>query len=234
MVEKKVVYTLNINNYAPQITQLTYPLLQRYAKKIGAEFQIITERKFPQFPIVYEKLQIYELSRLNNVSWSIYIDSDALIHPDLYDITCHLKKDTVLHNGRDMAGNRWRYDEYFLRDGRHIGSCNWFTIASDWCLDLWRPLDDLTPEQAIANIHPVWSEQIMGILDASHLIDDYTLSRNIAKFGLKFDTLIEMKERMNDKADYTFHLYNIPEAQKYAEMSKWLLAKGLLKATPNY
>lgn len=230
--EKKAIWTLNINDFAPKITELTFPLMRKYAQKIGAEFNIITERKFPDFPVVYEKLQIHELGR--DYSWNIFFDADALIHPDLFDITNHLRKDTVLHNGRDMAGNRWRYDEYFLRDGRHWGSCNWFTIASDWCLDLWKPLDDLTLEQAVANITPVWQEQISGLIHPSHLIDDYTLSRNIAKFGLKADTLIEMKQRMNDNADYTFHLYNLPEAQKYAEMSKWLLAKGLLRFMSNY
>jgi hypothetical protein len=230
-MEKKVVYTLNIGNYAPAITEMTYPLIQRYADKIGADFQIIATRQFPEWPVVYEKLQIYELGQSND--WNIYIDSDAVVHPDMFDLTDHLNKNTVLHNGRDMAGNRWRYDRFFRRDGRHIGSCNWFTVASNLCIDLWKPLDDLTLEQAVANISPVWSEQ-SGIIEPSHLIDDYTLSRNIAKFGLKFDTLIEMQARMNDKAGYLFHLYNLPEEAKLNQINSYLIAKGLMKFIKGY
>ena len=229
---KKTIYTLNVDNYAPQITALTYPLIQRYADKIGADFQIIGTRQFPDWPVVYEKLQIYELGK--NTDWNIYVDSDAIIHPDMFDVTDHISKDTVLHNGRDMAGNRWTYDRFFRRDGRHIGSCNWFTVGSDWCIDMWKPLDDLSFEEAVKNIHPVMSEAATGLIAPSHLIDDYTVSRNIAKYGLKFDTLMEMQERRNDKGAYLFHLYNISEEEKHKQMMNYLMAKGLMKFTPSY
>jgi len=202
---KKTLWTLNIDDYAPEICAWTYPLLQRYADKIDAEFRIINERKFPDWPVVYEKLQIYEAGQDND--WNIYVDSDALIHPDMYDLTDHLSKDTVMHNGRDIAGNRWKYDKYFLRDGRHIGSCNWFTIGSDWCIDLWKPLDDLTLEEALNNISLTHSEVASGIMDRSHLIDDYTLSRNIAKYGLKFKTFHDYKQTIGDGGDYLWHIY---------------------------
>ncbi|HWB97853.1 MAG TPA: hypothetical protein VG672_14160 [Bryobacteraceae bacterium] len=44
---KKTVYTLNIGDYAPEICALTYPLMEAYARKIGADFHVIRERKFP-------------------------------------------------------------------------------------------------------------------------------------------------------------------------------------------
>ena len=109
------------NNYAPEITELTYPLIKHYAEKIGADFYTITERKFPNMPPVYEKMQIYDLGKKMENDWNIYIDSDALVHPDFFDVTNFIKKDTVVHNGADMANNRWRYDKYFIRDGRNIG-----------------------------------------------------------------------------------------------------------------
>lgn len=221
MPTKKTLWTLNVGyKYAPEITELTYPLLKRYAKKIGAKFEVITKRKFPEFPIVYEKLQIHELGKRSD--WNIYIDSDALIHPDMYDVTDHLHKDTVCHNGADMAGNRWKYDDYFRRDGRHIGSCNWFTIGSDWCLDLWRPLDDLTSKQALANIFPIQSELSAKGINWDHLIDDYTLSRNIARFGLKFDTIAKIQQRLNDNGNYLWHVYTIPEKEKVNKIKEML------------
>ncbi len=59
MAIRKTVFTLNIGNYAPEITALTYPLLHYYAERIGAEFRIIKARMFPGWPVQYEKLQIY-------------------------------------------------------------------------------------------------------------------------------------------------------------------------------
>lgn len=213
---KKTLWTLNIGDYAPEIVALTYPLMRRYAAKIDADFQIITERRFPDWPVVYEKLQIHQLGRGND--WNLYVDGDALVHPDLFDITEVLPRDTVLHNGRDVAGNRWRYDRYFRRDGRHIGSCNWFTVASDWCLDLWEPLHDLTYQDAVANITLVHSEQASGVMDPGHLIDDYTLSRNIARYGLKFETLIDLKQQIGDGGDYLWHIYTDPVPLKLLKM----------------
>lgn len=217
---RKIVYTLNIGEYAPEICSLTYPLIDHWAKKIGAHFHVIKERKFPQWPIVYEKLQIHELAKQHGVDWAIYLDSDALVHPDFFDPTEHLSKDTVCHNGTDMANIRWKYDNYFRRDGRHIGSCNWCAIASDWCLDLWRPSDDLTPAEAEKNISPTMGERLCGLIPPSHLIDDYTLSRNIARFGLKCTTLIKICEKLGMPHGnfFLWHKYTIPNHQKINEM----------------
>ncbi len=44
---RKTIYTVNIGDYAPDICALTYPLIQAYANKIGANFHVIRERKFP-------------------------------------------------------------------------------------------------------------------------------------------------------------------------------------------
>jgi hypothetical protein len=228
---KKTLYTVNIGDYAPEICALTYPLFQAFAKKIGAEFRVIRERQFPDWPVVYEKLQIHQLGRQDGNDWNICVDGDTLIHPEMFDPTEHLHKDTVCHNGTDMAGIRWKYDHYFRRDGRHIGSCNWFTIASDWCLDLWRPLDDLSLEEALANINITLSEMNSGYCATQHLIDDYTLSRNIARFGLKVKTMIEIYGQLGFKngqghpaSPFMYHKYTISNEQKAREMLALLSA----------
>ena len=228
---KKVLYLLNIDDYAPEVTALTYPLIYRYADKIGAAVQMIRERRFPEWPVVYEKLQIHRLAQENRADWHIYLDSDALVHPNTPDWTNFLAMDTVAHNGVDFAAVRWRYDEYFLRDGRNVGSCNWNTIASKWCLDLWRPLDDLTFEEAVQNITPTQDERRSGVIDAAHLIDDYTLSRNIARFGLKVQTLIALEKRLGIAGQggpgYYHHTYTKSIPDKAAEYRQVLRDWGV-------
>ena len=217
----KCLWTLNIGNFAPSITEITYPLMRHYARKIGAEFRVITERKFPaEFPIPYEKLQINELGR--DYEWNIFLDADTLVHPQCIDFTEYMTRDTVAHNGQDFASVRWTYDKYFRRDGRNIGSCNWLAIASNWCLDLWKPLDDLTMQEAVNNITITVSESRCGVIDRHHLLDDYTLSRNIAKFGLKHTTCRDIFNRLFGTPDVAsfWHAYTLPIADKTKQMHR--------------
>jgi hypothetical protein len=210
---KKTLFTLNVDGYAPEITELTYPLLRYYANKIGADFHVIDKREYPDWPVTYEKLQIYKLGREMGNDWNIYIDSDAVIHPETLDWTCFLDKNTIAHNGRDMANVRWRYNDYFLRDGRNWGSCNWFTIASDWCLDLWKPLATL-PAVAVANIFPTVDE-LNTVITKDHLIDDYALSNNIARYGLKAKTLIDLQKHLGfENANFHWHVYTVNKDEK--------------------
>jgi hypothetical protein len=230
-MSSSVIYLLNIDSYAPEVTALTYPLIHAWARKIGAEVQMITERRFPGWPVVYEKLQIHRLAQENKADWHIYLDSDALVHPNTPDWTQFLSRDTVAHNGVDHAAIRWRYDEYFLRDGRNVGSCNWNTIASSWCLDLWRPLDDLTCAEAVARITPTHDERRSGVIDAAHLIDDYALSRNIARFGLKVQTLIALEKRLGLDGQggpgFYHHCYTKSTADKASEYRQVLRDWGI-------
>ena len=217
---KKGIFTLNIDNYAPEITALTYPFIERYAKKIGAEFKIITKRAFPEYPLMYEKFQIYELGADND--WNIYIDSDMLIHPDLFDITEILPENTVLHFGFEFASNKFQYDDYFRRDGRNIGSANELTVASHLCMDIWEPLSDMTIDEALSNIKIIHSEEMIGFTK-EHVIDDYVTSRNIAKYGFKykaFKDLLYDIGRIND--EYFYHEWPAAEKDKVKKIKEKL------------
>jgi hypothetical protein len=228
---EKTIFALNINEYSPEITALTYPLIEAYARKIGADFHIIRERKFPEWPVTYEKLQIYELAQQMETDWNIYIDSDCLVHPDTPDLTVMLPRDTVGLWAVDFAPLRLRPDRFFQRDGRNIGACPWLCVASNLCVDLWRPLDDLTPGEAIANISSLVVERTSGIISPSHLLDGYVLSRNIAKYGLKFksfrDIFIDLG--FQEGGWFFYHQFMIPEKQKVIDLKKTLRAGGVDK-----
>jgi hypothetical protein len=212
---KKVVWTLNINNYEPEITRLTYPLLERYAKKIGAEFKIITERKFPEYSVTYEKLQIYELGKEND--WNIFIDSDTFVNPDFFDLTAIIPKNYVLFTDKDFSPVRFKPDQYFIEDGRFIGACNWFSISSNETHNLWKPVDDLSVEEINNNIFPTVRERKMIHLESEHLQDDYILSRNISKYKLNHITYRELinSGRIWGNMELLFHNYELSPRDKY-------------------
>jgi hypothetical protein len=231
---KKTVFTLNVDNYCPEISRITFPLIKFWAHKIGAEFFEITERRFPQFPVTYEKMQIYTLGREMGNDWNIYLDADAGIHPSSPDWTVYMRKDQVAHWSCDVASLRWVYDEYFLRDGRNWGTGNWFTIASDWCLDLWHPLEDLTLEEAVERIYPIMGELNNDIV-REHLIDDYVLSRNVARYGLKTVKIKDLRDQIELKdAPLCMHLYRVANEVKVRELQKMIKAWELPDSIKNY
>jgi hypothetical protein len=207
----KCIWTLNIGEYAPEITAVTYPWIKFHADKIGADFRVINERKWPEAPTTYEKLQLF--TEGENYDWNLYVDSDALIHPDMFDVTRHIYPDTVLQYGNDMVGTRFKDNKYFRRDTRRISSCNWFTVASRDCLDIWHPLEDMTVDEALANITPQLKEA--PTCSDGHLIDDYVLSLNISKYGLRYQTFLKLLKYMNSEgAQFLFHTHLLTREEK--------------------
>jgi hypothetical protein len=227
---RTVVFTLNIGNYAPEIRALTYPLLRHFARKIGAEFREITERKWPDWPVVYEKLQIHELGR--GYDWIYYFDADALVHPECIDFSWLLPAGSVCHNATDMAAIRFRYDEHFAKDGRNIGTCGWFVLAHKDAIDIWTPTEQ-TLDEALECCWPTVGELNSGLIDRGHLMDDYVISRNLARLGVKHATVSDLLPKIGlDKADFFWHRYMIPEAQKVQEMqdvlARWRIPDSIM------
>jgi len=209
-----VVYTLNIGNYAPEVTALTYPLMEYYAKRIDADFYVITERAFPDWPIPVEKLQMGRLIEEQGRERAIYFDSDTLIHPELVNLFHFVPRDTVAHNAQDMANLRFKYDKYFLRDGRNCGTCGWLIITSDWTADLFHP-PDITLDEALSRCSPTVSEANSGVIDREHLVDDLLMSRNLHRFGLKHMRLIDLWTQLGiPNADFFHHIYTEPVEHK--------------------
>ena len=217
---KKVLFTLNVDDYAPRIKELTYPLLKFHARKIGADFREITKRKWPQWPTVYEKLQIHELGR--GYDWVLYFDADTLVHPDCIDFTNYFAPDTCGHNAQDFANIRFRYDKHFQEDGRNIGTCGWFVIAPASCIDLWRPTEQPL-EEVLGNCYPIEMEVNSANCDRGHLVDDYVISRNIARFRLKHDTVKEILPRIKAPENgFFWHQYTIGNDEKVRQMKEIL------------
>lgn len=184
---KKLIVTMCMNNWEPEITSQTYPLMKFHAKKIGADFLILDERKFPNLPLQCERFQIYDL--VDDYDWIIQLDADLLMHPDMPDVTEFITKETVLVSTWDWCTKRFRMDEYFRRDARHISIPGFFTVTSDWHKDFWRLPEDLSIEQCIERTTPVLHEFAGRRMGSDHIVYDFILSRNVARYGLKVESL---------------------------------------------
>lgn len=79
----RIVVTMGDENFRP-ITELTFPAAQEYARKIGADFHIITERRRPDVNICYEKFQMRDL--LETHERILYVDGDVLIRKTAPDV----------------------------------------------------------------------------------------------------------------------------------------------------
>lgn len=197
----KTIFQLDIDNYLPEVTAVTYPRVEQYAEKIGADVVRITKRKYPDYPISYEKFQIYDLA---SSEWNLFFDSDFLIHQEMFDLTEYVPKERVFINNDNLAVGRYAPDNYFRRDGRNTSVSTHMVMVSDWCMDAWKPTD-LTREQVAANIYELPREKFTG--DTSWRMDDYIFSRNIARYGLAIENVHSVYKRLfgHSNLEYYYH-----------------------------
>jgi hypothetical protein len=228
---KKTIFLLNIDNFAPEVTKITYPLIYYYADRIGATVHLITERKFPTMPVTYEKLQIYALAQEQDNAWNIYVDSDTLIHPECPDFSLYLPSDTVAFHALDYSPMRFRPDEISLNDlqrwdwrkpfaqrvPRFLAPGNWFAIASRKCVNLWKPLD-IPLQEALSNIF-VSPQEFQAGITKDHLIDDYTLGRNLARYHLKVKSFRQIYEEQKFWPGFLQHQYLMPQSERVAYLT---------------
>ena len=183
LIMKKIIYTLDIN-YDKGITDITMPTLKFWADKIGAKIKVIKTRKFPQYPITYEKFQMYEMAKKEHADWHIFVDADAYICNDFPDVVEYVPKTKVILFKGGFGGTRFKYDDYMRRYGKHLDVGSWFFALSDWTLDAFKPphlqSGEPTVKQLIKNILPQTLELNGPVpVKPEHLIDDYMLCRNI-------------------------------------------------------
>jgi hypothetical protein len=194
---KKILYTMAVNNYAPELRAITFPALEHYAAKIGASFEVITERKFPDYPVTYEKFQIYDRMKASGADWGLFIDADTYIMNDFPDVLEMVPKTNVVLFKLGDLGVRFKTNNYMRRYGRCLDVGSWFFAVSDWTVDAIKPLH-LQPEERpwqelIKNIYPTTFELNGPVpVHPEHLLDDYLLCCNICKYGLKVTYISEL------------------------------------------
>ena len=183
---RKLIHVVNINDFFPELFALTYPTIRSYAERNGYMINMITERKFPDYPINYEKMQVYEDGKDAEVN--ILCDADMLIHPEFPEVTKFLKRDSIAFN--DNYNISWKYHvdriRYFMRDGRDVGIATNFVVSSDWTHDVWEPLS--LSQKDIEDLAKKENTDTGGADGRGwgHYADEFALSYNMAKYGLKY------------------------------------------------
>ena len=181
----KILHVLNINDFFPELFELTYPTIKAYADRTGFTINLITERKFPDYPINYEKMQVYKDG--DGADYNMLCDADMLIHPHFPDVATIVKPENVAFNDNYNISHKYYADriKYFVRDGRDVGIATNFVVTSSLTHDLWEPLP-LTQEQISELAVPNDSEPDEWNRGWGHYADEFALSFNLAKYGMKY------------------------------------------------
>lgn len=159
--------------YQPEMCKITLPNLEQYARRIGADFNVITKQKFPDYPPNYERLQIFEYGK--DYRWNINIDADTILHPEFEDPTERLDPRSVAALYSIELAYYFTPHRYFLRDGRARGIADNFAISSWLTHELWEPLN-IPFEQA----------RKLCLRDERQ-VSEYCLSLNMCKYGFRLD-----------------------------------------------
>ena len=86
------IVNLAIGENYERISVMTRPSIEAYAKKIGAEFVYLDQRKISKTTPHWEKFQIYDL--LNKYERIIYLDADLIVRedcPNLFELVPSLR-----------------------------------------------------------------------------------------------------------------------------------------------
>jgi hypothetical protein len=103
MQEKRAIVTLNIGDKNNKLFSLTRPVLERYARRTGADFIVIDERKINRENVDFEKYQVYEL--LDKYDRVLFLDADIIVAPECPDLFNIVPK--------ECFGAYVLYDDYF-------------------------------------------------------------------------------------------------------------------------
>ena len=180
-MKKACVHTVVINKWFPELCDLTLPLIQKWAKNIGADFNLISEPKFTGWPPNYERFQIWESGL--EYEWNINIDADFIVNPDLEDITAN--DPTIVRAEAYMHTDVFFYpNHYFLRDGRGISMSDNFVLSSCMTHDVWTPLS------------MSYDDAKKHCIKDPRQVSEFAVSLNIARYGLKCSGAVKDKSKL--------------------------------------
>lgn len=201
---KKLLVTLNINNYDKEITGMTFPYMKKYAENIGADFHIIKERKFSKFPLMLEEFQMYEFT--NTYDWIIFLDADCLINPKGVDLTTLVEENTVLIAKYNSPTHHFYSDKIEKKYNLNYYAPFFFLVFHKNSRDCVKPFKNPYDYYEYINLTSVHPEMKTYMKIRTHLtekeikdtlIDEFLLTVNLHKYNIKTASLQEDFPKLN-------------------------------------
>lgn len=181
----KKLFVLRIGDYRPDLCQFTIPTIKAYAAKIGAEYIEITHAVHPDMPVTFAKLRVFDMGQ--DSDWNILVDADIMIHPGMPDVTQFLPPNAVASAFAFDADFMFHKNRFFERDGRNIGIVGNFVVTTKLTHDLW------DYSQVFSIVDPA-DIDLKTLTKRDFIIDEYVLSHNLAKFGLRHTGILPMPQ----------------------------------------
>ena len=201
---KKLLVTLNINDYDKEITELTFPYMREYAKNIGADFHIITERKFLNVPLRLEFFQLYEYSE--TYDWIIFLDADCMINPKGVDLTTLVEEDRVLIQKYVSPTHHFHSENIKGKYNLKFYAPFFFLVFNKNSRDCVKPYQNPYDYYEYINLNSKHPEMETYMKIRTHLsekeikdtlIDEFLLTLNLHKYNIKTASLQEDFPELN-------------------------------------
>lgn len=201
---KKLLVTLNIGDYDKEITDLTFPYMKQYAQNIGADFHIIKERKFPDFPLMLEEFQMYEFSK--TYDWIIFLDADCLINPKGIDLTTLVEKDRILIAKYNPPTHHFHPENIEEKYNLQYYAPFFFLVFHKNSRDCVKPYENPYDYYNHINLNSTHSEMETYMKIRTHLtekeikdtlIDEFLLTLNLHRYNIKTASLQEDFPELN-------------------------------------
>ena len=193
---KKLLVTLNINDYDKEITELTFPYMKEYAQNIGADFHIIKERMYPNFPLMLEEFQMYKFAEIYD--WIIFLDGDCLINPKGVDVTTLVEEDRVLLARHASPTHHYYPDNIEGKYNLKYYAPFFFLVFHKNCRDCVKPYENPYDYYKYINLNSTHPEMEMYMNMRTHLsekeikgtlIDEFLLTLNLHRYNIKTASL---------------------------------------------
>lgn len=174
------LWTVRVGDYYPEFCDITTAHMRSYADRIGADFRVIHQRKFPDRKPNFEKFQVGICG--NDSDYNILMDADILLPPDFPDLTEKVPVECVgAWTGYGAHYHFRNPDKYFLRDQRDLAIVTNMVVTTRLTHDAWE-----FPKESEKELERhCWNPWCT---------DEFVFSRNVAKYGLKHVNLLEAHE----------------------------------------
>lgn len=168
------VFTLAIDDYFPELCELTLRTQRAFARQIGAEFEVLTERKLTKgkedwLPVTYEKMQLWERFVTDDIDVAILLDADLILTPALANPIGFMKANSI-GNWLDYGHSGVFKPGLKLREKAVVTN---FLVVPKEHRDVFKPFEE---------------SELKGMVDLCHRpfnIDELLVAHRMTQLGLE-------------------------------------------------